>query len=230
MISARPGTIVVYADIACPWAHVAVYRLWKTRERLHLEDAVTFEHRAFPLELFNERPTPKWILDAEIPVAGGLEPGAGWKTWRRPDYEYPGSTLLALEAVRAATDLSARGGERLARALRVGMFGENRNVTMRHEILEIAASCDGVDVAALTDALDDGRFRRRVIEDKKEAESSGVKGSPHLFLADGTESHNPGIEMRWERSKGGGFPVVESDHPEIYDELLTRAAEGRGDG
>ena len=224
MIEVAGGTIVVFADIACPWSHLATHRMWVTRERLGLYDKVTFDHRAFPLEIFNERPTPKWILEAEVPVAGGLEPAAGWKSWRRPSWEWPGSTLLALEAVQAAKIQSLRAGEQLARALRAGLFAENRCITMRHEILDIASGCDKVDVALLRDDLDRGTCRKRVLDDKEEAEKNGVKGSPHLFLADGSDAHNPGINMRWERSAGGGFPIVEEDRPAVYEELLNRAA------
>ncbi len=52
-----------------------------------------------------------------------------------------------------------------------------------------------------------------------------VKGSPHVFLADGTDAHNPGIEMHWEGRPGEGFPVIDRDEPAIYDELVGRAAE-----
>ena len=33
---------------------------------------------------------------------GGMEPNAGWQIWQPPDSEWPGSVLLAMEAVRAA--------------------------------------------------------------------------------------------------------------------------------
>ncbi|MCA1690698.1 MAG: DsbA family protein, partial [Actinobacteria bacterium] len=37
MESIAAGTIVVYSDIGCPWAHLAVYRLHAARRRLGLE-------------------------------------------------------------------------------------------------------------------------------------------------------------------------------------------------
>src|SRR5918992_2402299 len=77
MIEVPKGRVVVFSDVGCPWAHLAVFRLHRTRAMLGLEGEVTFEHRSFPLELFNERPTPRKVLDAEIPVAGALEPDAG---------------------------------------------------------------------------------------------------------------------------------------------------------
>lgn len=41
------GTLVVYSDIGCPWAHAAVHRLHEGRDRLGLTEAVRFDHRAF---------------------------------------------------------------------------------------------------------------------------------------------------------------------------------------
>jgi hypothetical protein len=185
---------------------------------------VSFEPHAFPLEIINEEPTPKRTLEAEIPVAGGLEPEAGWQIWGRATYEWPTSMLPALEAVQAARAQGTGAAEALDRALRIAFFRDSRVVAMRHEILDIAAGCDGVDTAKLKEALDDGRARRAVIEDKAASDEAAVEGSPHLFLPDGTDVHNPGIELHWVGEHGAGFPVVDKDDPSIYEELLERAA------
>ena len=224
MIDVAPGTVVVYADIGCPWAHLAVHRLHATRAELGLEDTVRFDTRAFPLEIFNEQPTPKKVLDAEIPVVGALDPAAGWQLWQRPEEEYPVTLLPALEAVEAAKEQGLRASEQLDRALRVAFFGHSRTISMRHEILDIAATCPAVDAAALEAALDSGRSRAAVLEQKEIAERNDVQGSPHLFVADGTDMHNPGIEMEWEGEHGRGFPVVRKDDPSVYNDLLLRAA------
>lgn len=225
-IAVDPGVIAYYADITCPWAHVAVHRLHRTRERLGLGDRVTFDPRAFPLELINDQPTPKKILDAEIPVAGTLEPDAGWQVWQRADSEYPVTSLPALEAVHAAKEQGPRVAEDLDRALRRAFFGASKSISMRHEILDVAGSVDGLDVAALEQALDEGRARHHLTKDALVAETETVEASPHLFLADGTGVANPGIELHWEREHGEGFPVVDSDDPTIYERLLQKAAEG----
>lgn len=222
MIEVAPNTIVVYADIACPWAHLAVYRLHEARSKLDLEDEVLFDVRCFPLELFNERPTPKKTLDAESRVLASLDPAAGWQEWCRPEHEYPVTSIPALEAVQAAKEQGLRASEQLDRRLRVGFFGDSRVISMRHEILAMAAECDAVDIDGLADAFDAGRARPAVMEQKKIAEGDDVKGSPHLFLADGTDAHNPGIDMEW--SKELRAPVIHSDNPEIYLELVERAA------
>jgi len=224
-VEVTPGTIAIWSDIGCPWAHLAVHRLHETRRRLGLVDAVTLEHRPFPLELFNERPTPKTVVSAEIPVAGACDPAAGWQEWDGHEWEWPVTTLPALEAVQAVSALDVRAAEELDRALRVAFFGESRCISMRHVILEAAAKADLVDADVVAGALDDGIARRRLMARFEEAERNGqVKGSPHLFLADGTDAHNPGIEMHWEGRPGEGFPVVDRDEPTIYEDLLRRAA------
>lgn len=224
MIAVSQGTIVVYSDIGCPWASVAVERLHAARARSDPGDGVRIDHHAFPLELINRRPTPKRILDAEIPVAGALVPEAGWQVWQRPSFEWPVTTLPALEAVLAAKDQGLDASAALDLGLRRALYGESRCVSLRDEILAVAEACAEVDAAALAEALDDGRARRAVMDDLERARSEDVAGSPHLFLPDGGDLHNPGITLHWQGRQGRGFPVVDADDPTVYDELLQRAA------
>ncbi len=224
MVDVPPGTIVIWSDVGCPWAHLAVYRLHQARRALDLDGAVRFDHRAFVLEVANARATPRRILDAEIPVAGALDPGAGWQMWQDDPSRWPVTVLPALEAVQAAKEQDLAAAEELDRALRVAFFGESRCISLRSVILEVAGGCGSVDVDRLRAALDDGRARRAVMEQHAAAPGLGVKGSPHLFLPDGTDVHNPGVELHWEGEHGIGFPVVDADDPEVYTDLLQRAA------
>ena len=223
MIDIPERTGVLFADIGCPWAHVAVQRWHVTRAQMGLADVVTLDVRAFPLEIFNQRPTPKRILEAEIPVAGSLAPEAGWSTWQRQTYDWAVTTLPALEAAYAAKAQSARVGELVDRALRKAFFGQSRNISMRHEILDVVGSCEGVDLNRLERDLDSGTHRRALFDDFQVARSSAVKGSPHFFLPDGSDWHNPGVDMHWEGDAGVGFPVVDWDDASIYEEMLIRA-------
>ena len=59
----EPGVVRFYSDIGCPWASLAVHRLRRRRAERGLDDVVRIDHRAFPLELFNEQVTPKTIVD-----------------------------------------------------------------------------------------------------------------------------------------------------------------------
>ena len=224
MIQVDPGTIVVYADLGCPWAHLAVHRLHGARSALGLQDQVLFDVRPFPLELFNEQPTPKLILDAETVAVGTVDPSAGWQVWQGEPHAYPVTTLPPMEAVEAAKEQGLRASEELDRALRQAFFGRSECISLRHVIRDIAGECTNVDADKLLDALDDGRARPALFAHARLATTAQVKGSPHVFLPDGTEAHNPGIEMHWEGEHGKGFPVIDSFRPETYEELLRRAA------
>jgi predicted DsbA family dithiol-disulfide isomerase len=225
MLDVGAGTIVVYGDLACPWATCAVARLHRARQALGLAEEVRFDHRAFPLELVNARPTPKPTLDAEIPAVGAIEPGFGFQVWTAPEWAWPGSVLLALEAVQAAKSQGLAASEQVDLALRRAMFAESACISLRSVVLDVAATCDAIDMGALTTALDRGDGRRAVLDQWRAIDRSGVKGSPHLFLPDGTSSHNPGIRLHWEGTPGeGGFPVVDADDPSVYEDLVRRAA------
>ncbi len=224
MLDVAPGTLVVWGDIACPWSHLCVHGLRQARKRLQLDDDVVLDLRSFPLELFNARATPKRTLDAEVPVVGALDPSAGWQVWQRPDFEYPVTTLPALEAVQAAKAQSLRASENLGRALRRAFFAESRTVSLVSVILDVAKNCESVDADALAEALHDGRARAAVIEQRDTAERIGVQGSPHVYLPDGSDVPNPGIDKHWEGEEGQGFPVIDSYDPSVYEDLIKRAA------
>jgi predicted DsbA family dithiol-disulfide isomerase len=224
VIHVDPRTVVVYGDIACPWATCAVWRLMRTRRELGLDERVQIDIRTFPLELVNERPTPKPILDGELPVVARIEPDFGFQLWTAPEWTWPGTVLLALEAVQAAKEQGLAVSEQLDIALRRALFCESRCISLRPVVLDIAAGCAGLDVDAFTKALDDGVGRRAVLQQLDTSRAIGVKGSPHLFLPDGSNVHNPGITMHWPDGPGHGSPVVDRDEPHVYVDLLRRIA------
>jgi hypothetical protein len=52
-----------------------------------------------------------------------------------------------------------------------------------------------------------------------------VQGSPHLFVQDGTNAQNPGLEVDWrEEPEGVWVPTVTRDDAYAYYDLLRRAA------
>jgi predicted DsbA family dithiol-disulfide isomerase len=225
MVDVAAGTLLIYSDIACPWATLALAGLWEARERLGLADRVRFDHRAFPLELFNSRPHPRAGLDAEIPVIGALAPDFTWSVWRRRPEEYPVTTLLPLEAVQAAKEQSVAASEQLDLALRRAFFSDSRCISLRSEIEQAAKACADLDLTALMDALDEGRARRAVIDQWRAADTDDrIKGSPHVFLPDGSDSHNPGVAMHMQGEHGRGFPVIDSFDGSVYGDLIKRAA------
>ncbi|WP_083661267.1 DsbA family oxidoreductase [Actinophytocola xanthii] len=221
----RDGTIVVYSDIACPWATVAIARLLRARTEFALDEDVHLDHRSFLLEDVNSAPVAKRVVDAELPVVQALEPELGWTSWQGDPSTWPVTAAPANEAVHAAKRQSLRAAEELDLALRLALFRDSRCIALRHEILDVASSCPSVDVEALGAALDDGSARATMMRDYREHRDA-VRGSPHLFFADGYEVHNPGVELRWPDGPGTGSPVVERDDPEVYGDLVRRAVMG----
>lgn len=222
MISVPPGTVVVFADLGCAWAHAAMYGLHEARERLGLEGSISFDIRAFPLELHNSRPTPKWVLDAEVPVVGGAAPKAGWAIWHNALYRYPVTMLPAMEAVYAVKAQDVGVSDRFDRALRVAFFRDSVCISMHEEIVSIGATIQGLDADRLAGDLRKGTFRQKVFDDYEISKSHEVKGSPHVFSPDGTDVQNPGVEMTWDDPKNG-FPVIHSYDVSVYDDILIRA-------
>jgi predicted DsbA family dithiol-disulfide isomerase len=224
-MNVAPGTLAIWSDLGCPWSHAVVWRLHDARRRLGLEGRVAFDHHAFPLELFNSEPTPRWHIDVEAPVVRRLAPNAGWQPWSAPDSTWPVTLLPAMEAVQAAKLQSPAAAERLDRGLRRALFGESRCISLRHVILEVANETDAVDVAALATALDDGRARPLLMADWAVARTDEVRGSAHVFAPDGTNDQNPGIEIGWAADGGPwGRYWIERDDPAAIDDLVRRAA------
>jgi predicted DsbA family dithiol-disulfide isomerase len=220
-----PGTIAVWSDLGCPWSHVVIWRLHDARRRLGLEGRVQFDHHAFPLELFNSEPTPRWHIDVEAPVAETLAPRAGWQPWASPDSTWPVTLLPPMEAVQAAKLQSLGAAEELDRGLRRALYGESRCISLRHVILEVARETESVDVIALAESLDDGRARAALMVDYAIAQGPEVSGSAHLFAPDGTNGENPGITIGWSEDDGpAGRYWIEADDPLAVDDLVRRAA------
>ena len=218
-----PGTLVVFADLGCPWAHVTVRRLWTARERGGLESRVRFDIRAVPLELVNDRPTPFRSLQLELPSLCEVEPDAGWRLWSAEPTTWPVTTLPAMEAVEAAKEQGPEASEHLDVELRRAFFAESRCISLRSVILDVAAGRGRVDADALADALDDGRARRALL-DGYWSTAGAVDGSPHVFAPDGSDAHNPGIQFHWDGEGDAKRLVIDRDDPSVYDELLQRAA------
>lgn len=66
----QPGAVTVWSDIGCPWATLALHTLHA--EASARGQQITVIHRAFPLELFNRMPTPKFIVDATEPASAAV--------------------------------------------------------------------------------------------------------------------------------------------------------------
>lgn len=220
-MNVAPGTVQVWSDLLCPFAHVAIHRLRAARATLGVD--VRLDHRTFALELFNG-PHSRPGTDSEAVGLGQLAPEVGFRLWTQPDWTYPSTVLLAAEAVHAAKEQGLHASEELDAALRRAFWLDNRSIGHRQVILDVAAETEAVDDAALAAALDDGRARAAMTADHAIAVTDAVQGSPHLFLPDGTDVHNPGISVHWEGPWASGYPIAEGNDPGWAERLLERAA------
>jgi len=213
--------ITVWSDIGCPWATLALHTLHEAARRQSV--AIMIDHRAFPLELFNRRSTPKDILDAEIVAIAGLIPDLGWRAWTGDLWTYPVTTLPALEAVQVAKhpDIGGfRGSDQLDTALRRAFYIESRCISIHAVIIEIAKKCSLVDGDRLAYAMAHGQGRAAVYTDWQNAGRERVVGSPHLCVGQ-TMLHNPGASYMWTAPPGRGFPRFDSYSVSWADQIVS---------
>lgn len=225
LVNAGPGVLTVWSDIGCPWATLTMHTIHEAAGRRGQD--VLVDHRAFPLELLNKMPTPKFILDPEMFAIAACVPALGWRRWSEPDSTYPVTMLPALEAVQAAKSPAVgglRASDELDTALRKAFYAEARCISIHSVILEVAAECPQVDADALAAALAEGAGRAEVYRQMRVAEGDGVQGSPHL-LAPGYAAHNPGATYHWTGEFPYAIPRLEKYETEWAEELLDQLAE-----
>ncbi len=186
-----PGVITVWSDISCPWATMALATLRRAAAEAGAE--VRIDHRAFPLELLNRAVTPKPDHDDEVARISAVRPDLGWSPWSAPDWQYPVTTLPALEAVQAARSQGLVAADELDAALRHAYFVEHRCVSLLPVVEDVAATCRSLDAELLGRALREGVGRRAVYADLEVAGQGQVQGSPHFWTARGSFAPNPGV-------------------------------------
>ncbi|MGW0775327.1 DsbA family oxidoreductase [Streptomyces sp. NPDC054802] len=232
LFSSDASTVTVWSDIGCPWATLALHTLHAAAERRGVRLVV--DHRAFPLELFNNQSTPKPIIDAEVVAIGAKEPALGWRLWSAPEYTYPGTILPAMEAVQAAKAAEVGGlpaSDQLDTALRHAFYAQNRCISTPSEILAVAAECPLVDEKALAAAIERGEGRAALYRDFALAGGPRVQGSPHLFTVAGVDVHNPGADFRWTGNPNeGGFPDFHAYSADWTDGVLDSVTAAPSEG
>jgi predicted DsbA family dithiol-disulfide isomerase len=213
---ASAGTITVWSDIGCPWASLALCTLRSASALRSVE--LRIDHRAFPLELFNNRPTPKPVLDVEIAAIAALRPELGWQAWSAPDWTYPVTTLPAMAAVQVAKRSEVGGliaSDQLDEALRHAWYAESRCISSPSVILDVAAQCSLINSRTLAQLLAQGAGLSEVYEQWAIAQTPMIEGSPHIFVGQ-IELHNPGVTYHWTAPQGQGSPRFET-----YDDTWT---------
>src|SRR5690348_8125180 len=87
VLNPAAGTVTLWSDLSCPWATLALHTLHAAAATRG--QRLVIDHRAFPLELFNRMPTPRYIVDAEIVAIAGHGLGPRWRPWHAAGSTYP---------------------------------------------------------------------------------------------------------------------------------------------
>jgi 2-hydroxychromene-2-carboxylate isomerase len=185
--------IEIFADVSCPFTHVALRRLVDRRRSLG-RDEPRLHVRAWPLELVNGSPTERELVAEEVDALRrqvapdlfrGFDPSA-----------FPHTTLPALRLVAAAYRCDIATGEAVSLDLRWALFEEGRNVADDAVLVSIAR---GYDVS-----WPDERELQAPVDDWNAGQARGVVGSPHFFVG-GESMFCPTLDIA--RDDNGEFHV-----------------------
>lgn len=165
------ATVVVYADIVCPFAYIGLTRLIERRRTLGRDD-VHLQIRSWPLELVNGKPVDGHFIGEEIDE---IVPQVGDGLFSNFDVNvFPASSLPGLALTAQAYALDDATGEAVAMELRSLLFEQGVDVSDEAVLAEVAErhglSAD-VDVDVALAEYAEGRER-------------GVIGSPHFFVGE----------------------------------------------
>jgi predicted DsbA family dithiol-disulfide isomerase len=191
----KEPVLEVYSSIECPYAYLAAFRLKQIQEELAGKMRVTW--KALSLEYINRQPYPKPLHQAEYELFRQIEPDLPWNLWDKPDWEWPTTFLPAFEALACAQEQGSQEASEMSWALRHAYFAERRNISMRHELVEIARRLEeqgGLNYDQFVDDWDGGRFRRTILEESRQGwHIMKLEGSATLILPDGMRITNPAV-------------------------------------
>jgi predicted DsbA family dithiol-disulfide isomerase len=175
----RGATVEVFADVTCPFAHVALRRFIAERDARGRDD-IALRVRAWPLELVNgHAEPPSDVADAVQALRATVAP----ELFRGFDPAgFPSTSLpaLAMEAELHAADPVA--GERFSMLVRTSLFEDGSDISALAVLAELAASPPR------------GTGEAQVLADWNEGKARNVKGSPHFFV-DGARFFCPSMKV-----------------------------------
>lgn len=186
-------TFEVYAEIACPFTHLALHRVVEGRAARGRTD-IPLRIRPWPLELVNGQPLDAHHVATEV-RALRAQVSADLFTGFDVD-AFPSTSMPALRLAEAAYGAGDDVGERVSLALRDALFEGGRDVSDPSVLAEVAAA-HGIELPG--EALDE--VVRRAYAD---GQARGVAGSPHFFVG-GTSGFCPLLDIR--RDDQGEFQV-----------------------
>jgi predicted DsbA family dithiol-disulfide isomerase len=196
---ARPLTVDVWSDIACPWCWLGEHRLDAALAGLATEwPEVAVERRWRPFQLQPDLPRPgvpwaefaaaKFGGEAAMARAFAQVAGAGAADGLEYRFERMAAAPNTADAHRLVLDVEALhpgdGGvaaARLGRALFTAYFRDGRHVGERRVLAEVAAEC-GLEPGPVLAMLDGDAHVAAVAASQQEAARLGITGVPFVVL------------------------------------------------
>lgn len=167
-------TVEVFADIACPFAHVGLRRFVELRAECG-RIAPLLRVRAWPLELVNDVALDGPGLAPKVAALRAVVAPtrfAGFDPAR-----FPATTLPALAAEAAAYRLGVDAGEAFSLAVRDALFEDGADIADPAVIRELCRAQGTPQPGPADDVA--------VRDDRRAGAGRGVVGSPHFFTEDG---------------------------------------------
>jgi predicted DsbA family dithiol-disulfide isomerase len=134
------------------------------------------------------------MFEAERELFAQIEPALPWNSWTRPQWDWPVTLWPAFEALACAQAQNAYAAWEMSWVLRYAFFAEGRNISMRQELLILAADVGGLDLAQFEADWDSGRYKQSIIAESRHGwHELKVNGSATFVLPDGRQITNPAI-------------------------------------
>jgi predicted DsbA family dithiol-disulfide isomerase len=181
-----PVRFTVWSDFLCPWCYVAAVRLHELQREVG--DVLTIEWRSFllrphaedrPLDKFT-RYTQSWARPADAePLAAFTTP---WTGAHGPPSD---SRPSAIAGKAALHEFGTDGFDRFHLALMRAYFADNRTISERAVILDVATAA-GLDAAALATRIDTdtSALEAEVVADHRAALAQGIAAVPTVLIND----------------------------------------------
>ncbi len=194
------------------------------------EDKLQLKWRAFPLEVINDRPAPRYIVDQEWPLIAVQEPLSPCRSW--PHEEYLRTTIRAFQAYASAYALDPEKARVYDLAIRRGFFYEGKRVDEDAVLCDMAEEA-GLDGAKVRADLESGAYEEGVMDDYREAmrlrdEEGMSMTSPTLIFPNGEAVFNPYASDKTiedgKLTEVHAPPAYGEAVYEGYREILARAA------
>jgi predicted DsbA family dithiol-disulfide isomerase len=217
--------IEIYSSLECPYAYLATYRLRQVWPEY--AGRVRLVWRALSLEYINQRGVSKLTHDAELAFFPQIEPALPLQAWTRPTWEWPVTMWPAFEALACAQAQNDEAALAMSWVLRHAFFAQGRSLSLRHELMAIAAEVAAeapLELARFEEDWDSGRYKGNVIAESQHGwHDLKVNGSVTFVLPGSRQVTNPAIgEIDFDEANNvlRNYAPYAGDPLAVYREML----------